>query len=564
MINYNYDFNYIVDDSWIAASKTRNYLLNDPLVDYLEYNKKKRKRDDDTFHSLILANGVIFEDQIIEILNKKFPDQIKTIVLNDKSIIRDPKYFKLTIDMINQKVPIIYQGVLHNKINKTYGVPDLIIRGDYINKIYNTKIENLNESMYYIIDIKNSKLQLSAKSDLILNSISLKPYKSQIRIYHQIISQIQNVDTGIAFIMGNRWIRKQNNQIYQSDDPFDRLGIINYNNNDIQYINLTEEAINWNKQIRIESNNLNYLEPNHNNLYPNICNRVDSLYKKIKLELAETNAEITSLWMCGVKHRNNAIKHNIYKWTDPKLTSKILGINGNNGKILDKILKLNRSKSNIIYPKKIKSNIYNWRDRNSLSFYIDFETLYEINTRLTNNIIFMIGIGYSINNTWKYKCLLINNLSEDEQIKIINEMINYIKEISKINKVDYQNINIYHWSKFEPSILSKVCTKFNIIYPVFKWIDILELFHKEPIIIKGALNFSLKTIGKAMYNLNLISTIWPSDSNISDGLEAMYEAYKIYTNSNINNNIKMEGIIKYNEIDCKIMWDILNALNKIA
>ena len=43
----------------------------------------------------------------------------------------------------------------------------------------------------------------------------------------------------------------------------------------------------------------------------------------------------------------------------------------------------------------------------------------------------------------------------------------------------------------------------------------------------------------------------------------MYEAYKIY---NINNNIlkQMKPIIKYNEIDCKIMWDILNALNRIA
>ena len=134
-------------------------------------------------------------------------------------MIRNPDNFRLTIDMINKKVPIIYQGVLHNTINKTYGSPDLIIRGDYLNKIITTKIDSINSSAYYIIDIKNSQLHLSANSDNILNQHNLKPYKGQILIYHQILSKIQNLDTGMAFIMGNRWIRRKQNQISESHDP---------------------------------------------------------------------------------------------------------------------------------------------------------------------------------------------------------------------------------------------------------------------------------------------------------------------------------------------------------
>jgi len=563
-------FIYTIDNTWISAGKTRNYLLNDPLVDYLAYTIPNKKRKcEDAFLSIILDNGIKFEQQIINKLKEKFPNKITTIIGTDIENIRNPDYFQLTIDMIKNKVPIIYQGVLHNVDNKTFGVPDLIIRGDYIQKIFTTKIDMINKSAYYIIDIKNSQLHLSANSDNILNSHCLKPYKGQILIYHKILSSIQGFDTGFAFILGNRWIRKKQNIIYESCDPFDRLGIIDYKTNDKSYIQLVDNSIDWHKQIRSPINDLNYKKPNHLNLYPNMTNQSEPKFKKIKSELSNNNHEITSLWMCGVKHRENAIKCNINNWMDPKLNSKILGISGKNSIILDLILKVNQSSNQIIHPIKIKYNLNNWRDTNNLVFYIDFETInktafeLEKNINSMNDIIFMIGIGYSINNKFKYKCLFIKDLSDNEQILIINQMVDYIKNISSTNNVDYQNVNLYHWSNFEPMILSKACTKFNIIYPILKWIDILDMFHNEPIIIKGALNFSLKTVGRAMYKLGLIKTIWATNSNISDGLDAMYKAYVIYK-SNKSVTTQLKHIIKYNQIDCKIMWDILNALNKIA
>ncbi len=570
----NFNFNYIIDSTWMSASKTRNYLLNDPLIDYLEYiTPTKKRKHEDTFLTTIFENGINFELKIINKLKEKFPNQITTIINTDTTNIieqiRNPLNFKLTIDMINDRVPIIYQGVLHNTTYKTYGSPDLIIRGDYINKIFTTKINLIVDSLYYIIDIKNSQLCLSANSDNILNQHHLKPYKGQILIYHQILSQIQNTDTNIAFILGNRWIRKKQNLITESNEPFDRLGIIDYAKNDLEYVGLVDSAINW-KQLIMNTTDLDYLNPNHPNLYPNMTNQSDPKFKKIKTELAESNHEITSLWMCGVKHRNNALKYDIDNWMDSKLNSKILGINGKNGKILDLIIKINQSDTQIIHPHKIVYNQSNWRNRNNLAFYIDFETLnktafeLEKNIQSMNDIIFMIGIGYSINNKFKYKCLYVKDLSDTEQTNIIIQMIKYIKDISKSYNTDYQDINLYHWSNFEPLILNKASNKFNIIYPVFKWIDILEMFHTEPIIINGALNFSLKTIGKAMHKHGMIKTIWDTENIVSDGLSAMYEAYKLYQNNNKINRLQLKQIIKYNLIDCKIMWDILNALNYIA
>jgi len=601
---YLYDVSYNIDNSWISASRTRNYLMDDALVDYLEQNKiyrvedltsvsKKRKRREeevvnssDQYLNTILNNGIEFENRIIEELFKRFPNKVvKVIDINSKNKSKDPIYYHMTVELIKKGVPIIYQGVLHDTVTKTYGLPDLIVRADYINKIFDEEIEvnmkklkSNKQYPYYIIDIKNSNLHLSARSDTILNYNSVKPFKGQIAIYHKILSKIQKHDTGIGFVMASKWTRKCRDNIYQCSNPFDRVGIIDFDNSDNDYYELTTKAIEWNRLIREPNNNLNCLEPNNPNLYPNMSSTNYTRFHKVKKYLAEKNHEITDVWMCGPKHRNNALTHNCSKWSDPKLNSQILGFNGKNAKIIDIILDINRSKSNnikdLIYPQKIKYNICNWRDRNKLSFYIDFETLnttpfvqkewtnYEINSPNANDLIFMIGIGHSINNKWSYKCFIADDLSDGSQRKIINQLINHINDLSKKYKCDPQNVNMYHWSNFEPLVLGKSCSKYGINMPIFNWIDILKMFHEEPIIIKGALDFSLKTVGKALYELGMINTIWSETDNINNGFDAMFQAYTLYgVKGSTDFKNKMDTIKSYNHTDCKIMWDILNALN---
>jgi predicted RecB family nuclease len=588
---------YNIDNKWAAASKTRNYLMDDPINDYLEYNNiytpddllkknKKRKYSDisdksETFLSTIFSNGIKFENEIIKKIKEKFNNDVVTIMETDdknKFIkLKDPAYNYITLELIKKGIPIIYQAILHDPINKIYGMPDLIIRADYINKLFDEeivvdthKLKETGQLPYYIVDIKNSTIHLSANSDNILNNINCKPYKGQIAIYYRMLSQLQNYNTNKGFILASKWSRKKRDTIYSSTNPFDRLGIIDFNKSDSTYLDLSLKAIKWIQEVKDPNNDLNCLEPNNINMYPNMCNH-DPKFNYVKNYLATKNHEITNIWMCGPKHRTNALKNGIDKWSDSKLNSQILGFSGKIGNTIDLMLKINNNNENTIYPNNITSTLYDWRDRNKLSFYIDFETLNpqtftlrnDENNTDTNDIIFMIGVGYSINNEWNYKCFIVDDLSNENQIKIINNMFDYIKIISQINNYDYQTVNLYHWSQFEPNILSKLCTKYNIILPVMNWADILKIFHEEPIIIKGALNFSLKTVGKALNNMGLIKDFWIENSNVKNGLDAMFQAYQLYQNTkDINENEIMKEIIKYNEIDCSIMWEILNVLDE--
>ena len=64
-----------------------------------------------------------------------------------------------------------------------------------------------------------------------------------------------------------------------------------------------------------------------------------------------------------------------------------------------------------------------------------------------------------------------------------------------------------------------------------------------------------------MYNNNMINTLWDKDNECSNGLNAMFYALEYYNNniSSRANNI-MSSIINYNEIDCKVMYEILKFL----
>ena len=70
---------------------------------------------------------------------------------------------------------------------------------------------------------------------------------------------------------------------------------------------------------------------------------------------------------------------------------------------------------------------------------------------------------------------------------------------------------------------------------------------------------SLKSIASAFYKNKLINSCWET-SSCNNGLQAMYLAYNLYKTNNIVNESDMKDIIKYNIIDCKVMWEILSYL----
>ena len=168
----------------------------------------------------------------------------------------------------------------------------------------------------------------------------------------------------------------------------------------------------------------------------------------------------------------------------------------------------------------------------------------------------MIGVGYKINN-WLFKCFITKNKELDSQKDMYNNFWEYINGILKEhNKLEAVFI---HWTSAEPSFYNKFQKLFNL--PIKKFMDLNKVFLAEPIVIRGAFNYSLKTIAKCMFKHDLIKTTWPDESSCNNGQDALVLANKLYIESNKDLELTdMNDIVYYNEIDCKVLCDILEYL----
>jgi len=538
--------------NFVSASKIRNFILNDPIIDWFKIKYKSKNKS--FSNNFLFQKGYEFEKYVINLLKQKINVTYVSNYITDETC-------KQTIEYMKHGVPLLYSAPVKNNINNTHGIIDLLVRSDYLSYIFENspisiedtfiKSPKINKNFYYVvIDIKFSTLHLVQNGKFVSNSNTFKPYKSQLLFYTQIIGLIQGYTSKYAFLLGKKCKYKENNKIIETDNCLSKLGIVNFETFDNQYLEKNIKAIQW-----IDYVQNNKLSPFcSQEMYPNMTINSNDFGTK-KKKLAEKKGEITLLWNCGIKNRNFAHKNNIYSWKNKRCNSKTLGIKSvKHSNIIDNILKVNRNNNIKIIPSVIKNNLCNWKRSKKYDFYVDFEVLsYNLFNipfcHKTSTFIFMIGVGWEENNTWKYKNFTCNSISFEEEQKLINNFISFIGI--------YKNPKLYYWFA-EENFWKKIVKRYHI-KNTFTWIDLYKIFKNEPIVIKGSLNFKLKSIADSMYKQNMITT--KITSTCSSGFEAMINAYNLYQNKiNPSTSKEMQDIIKYNEFDCKVLWDILKYL----
>jgi hypothetical protein len=621
-------------NQWVSASSTRNYLIKDPLLDWLSYHSSSlmfkkpqystsvvkavstKKRD--SFVEFIMAQGNEFESRVMDYFYAKFGRDIFYDVGGNLNA-RSEERAQDTINAMNKGIPVIYQGVLHNIDDQTYGVPDLIIRSDWLAKLIQTTpitsasakisaplLKNCVDAKigenhrkppsyhYRIVDIKFTTLPLRADGIHLLNAGSIPAYKGQLCIYNNALGRIQGYTPPHAYLLGRKWKFTKKKTTHKGRSCDEKLGVIDYADVDKMYIEKTRDAVKWIKDMRKDGAEWT-LDPDlplcREELYPNMSNPYDYPWRSVKRRFADEIKEITSLWMCGVKNRKIAMGNNIYQWTDPLCTPKMLGVNGPKvGRVLERILEINQGQGENVQPKIVLNNTDNWQTRQNVEFFVDFEFINEVVSDFTSmpnaecrSIIFMIGVGYYdlITKVWKYKEFTANSLTEAEEYKICSNFSQYIREEAEwwgcVNPllIHWSNAENWQWKHATERHSNKnlrlwlPCIKGVLYDPETepRWLDLLDVFRKEPIVIRGCLGFGLKDVAKSLSNLGLIDTIWDDESSCVDGAGAMLSAYKAYKEAN-NRGIPartvplIKDIIKYNEVDCKVVGEIMVYLRE--
>ena len=611
---------------WVSASSIRNYMINDPILDWLEYyssnslgTKPYIKYSDgeykymeaaercesldefistqdfnktgNAFQACIMKKGVVFETQIIDMIREKFPDDFIEIGSYQHS--KSSRKYLETVDQINKGTPIIYQGVLHDFKTQTFGVPDLLVRFDYLNKIFNEKVigdrkiiksKNGKPWHYRVVEIKFSSLNLCADGKHLRNINSMASNKGQLYIYNKILGNIQDYTPSKSYILGKKSFYKKGSQVFMGG-PFDRVAHVDFRVNDAFIRTQTALAVKWIRAVRSKGYSWKLFPPSRNELRPNMCNTSDGIWHNIKTQIAEKQNDITQLWMCGVKNREHALKRGVKNWRmHPKLTAEKLGVTGDKvANTLQLILDYNQDpmrvepfiplsklpKKYLIYPRRIKTKLFKWRKSQKIEMFIDFETVSDLisDGDFSGSLIFNVGIGYILDGELKFKGFTAEGLTVDDERKLIVDMHNFIYEMAQKHNGGKQP-KLWHWSHAERTFYRSSMIRHIDLIPTEQllknWCDLLKIFRDEPIVVRGALKFNLKSIVKAFSDHGFIKTSY-QESNVANGLDAMVLAYQEHIKCKSNGTKFMDSkIIKdieyYNQIDCLVLGEILTYL----
>lgn len=580
---------------WVSATETRNYMIKDPLLDwYNQYgrefgfiadNRISTKYD---FNVYIKEQGISFENAVVENIKKRFDKQFKTIanIYEAYSI----EKAKDSFEAMKQGIPIIFQAVIHNEDNMTYGIPDIIIRSDYINKLFEQNILTKDEETirapnlpnkakyhYRVIDIKFKSLPFKIDGTFLKNNGTLPANKSQVIIYNWGLGKLQGYIPTCAYLLGRKAVFKNDSIV----NPFYKLGAVSMEDSVIDNV---KKAINWIRDLKSNGHSWSLFPPTRSELQPNMSNRLDYPWHNAKRELAERSKDITQLWNCGLKERKLLAQKGITKWNDPSCTGKKILGKRKRGKVLQKIIDNNKLSHFKIMPKKLstitKKNI---KRKHSIEFFVDFETVNDVDDNFDNirnyipkdnettnfeeynGIIYMIGLGWhstnkSLDNTdsWNYECFLVNELTYKEEERIISLWFKKMTELRGDEELAY----VYHWTQAEIIWLNRVLARSEIDECYINWYDLHKLFVETPITLHGVFDFRLKVVAKMMYKYGMIKTNW--ETTTVDGMAAMMVAWNCYkSNEDVTKFPEMIDVIKYNEIDCKVLWEILNYLRTI-
>ena len=313
---------HIVDwNNMISASSIRNYLLNDPLLDWLKYYSinnindipMQKKNDNFTkfqstksnilsFNNFIMEQGNLFEKIVFDKLKEQIQNtDIKMVQVSFNNEAQSYNKYMETLNYMKEGVDIIYQGVLHDYKKHLYGVPDLLVRSDKFYKIFNQQIQYPHYKSkinyhYVVVDIKHSSIYLNCNKTFIKDINSIPAYKGQILIYNKILSEFLGYIPQYGFILSKKIIFTKKNISYSCDNFMENIATIDYKGVDKNYNYLTNRAIEWVRIMRTDGHTWRLLPtPSVLELHPNMKNDKDDGYRNIKIDLAERINEITNL-----------------------------------------------------------------------------------------------------------------------------------------------------------------------------------------------------------------------------------------------------------------------------
>ena len=567
---------------WVSATRLRGYLLGNTLGDWLNmYGEANGFRPDDAsadyndrlvFPLFIMEQGVRFESAVAAYL-ASFCEI--TTISQDSDDVRDLETAQRTFYALADGCPIIHQAALWNAESKTYGVADFLIRSDVFDTLFPehlvageaaTPAPDLGGPWHYVVvDAKFTTIHLNAAGE-VGNTGSSSAYKAQLQVYNAALSRLQGYASQRAFLLGRGWEQRSNGGF----NAMERLGPVAINED------LAEQATDaaaWVRRLRTEGKDWSPLPaPMVPELRPS---EADWPWADATKQIIEELEDPIKLWQVGRGKRDTAIRNGVKSWRAGE-NAEAFGVSGSYVPKLQAILDVNRSAGGpVVRPVRVSAAEGRWREPQPLEFFVDFEYVSDLSDNFSTfperggqPTIFMIGCGHMENGAWQFRCFIADRLDAPSEARAIDTWLTHMQDM-RSRTGNGQAANVFHWAPAEETNYETAYNSASKRHPAKGWPEVhwFDLFkhviRAEPMVVRGAFAFGLKAVAQAFHSNGLIETSW-GDSPV-DGVGAMVGAWRCDEEAaqrgvRLIDTSLMQRIADYNEVDCKVMQEILHYL----
>jgi len=518
------------DNNYIDSSSFINYMLDIPIFDYLTmYNYEK---DTDKFNENIKVQSKLHLNYRIVELKMKCTEM--NYEFDDLTNYKNHESADLTKEMMNDKISVIFNGYLRCDKMKIFSHYDVLIHSSVISEFLDVVIPSqLFEGYYQLLIIYNNNRD-TKKNNVIL-------YGKQ-KVLDSYFSSNCNFDS--IFIQPFAFILSSTNTIYKVDL------------NQSSLFCKMNDAYKWIWELRENGHSWDIYNPTRYELLPNMKHSSTYGYKKIIQSIIHKNDELTSYNDITLEKRNECFQKNMtvddaLRDSGKPFLKSVAELRGTT-KIMCDLSKL-------VVPKK-------------RIFYVDFEYINSFHFKrdfsiADTNHLYLIGVIYEKNGEWLYKSFIpkaIDYMSSGSgsgsyyEVENIRDWIDFMASFG-------DPYCVMNWSTAEQSMLNSLSKQYHFELPAkIEWINLLKLFKTTiNFVCDGMKSYSLKDVAKSMYKLGFIKTSW--NDNVMNGLEAnillipnfIKEEYILELNQSLSD------IIKYNEIDCRVMLELFNFVVSI-
>jgi hypothetical protein len=610
---------------WVSPGRTRNYLNDDPLLDWLErYGRDRGFASDDElpgydprtdFGVFILSQGLAFENGVMacladELMQRGYEPPVR--ISSEAAHSRSADHANATVDAMRAGLPTIAQGVLWDPTLRVYGVADLLVRSDVLAALFPTDLAfddaigsgrgapllGLSDRHYRVVDIKFRGLSL--RKDGSADSDSLA-YMAQVWLYNRMLARISGYLAPAAYLLGRSWTQGSGAKFERGECCLERLArvdderVVKRDGENVEVGALALEALDWIRRMRREGATWALFPvPSVPELYPHARHAMDQPWHGAKRVIAARLEELTTLPRVTPAARNRAIRDGITSWRDPRVAPEVFAISGESYVAqFRRVVEANHAATPTILPEgRLVGQDELWREAAPFECYADFETVSNLADDFSGlprvggqALIFQVGCGHwqpsapgegsgpgPRGEHWRFAQWTADRLDVAGERAVLTGWLDHLAERGRDAGVPVADGRVFHWSAAEPVNLSGSYNNARdrqpeIDWPAdLPWYDLLvRVARAAPLGVTGAFGFGLKAIARGLYAQGHIATVWGDGP--ADGLGAMLGAWwcdaeATRVGGSMRDLPLMAEIGRYNEVDCRTMAEILDWLRR--